>query len=302
MRINFDFGDLEAFLAVAELGSFQRAAEQINISQSALTRRIQKLEFALGVTLIERTTRSMKLTMAAKSFRERAEALLDEAGQAIQVVGDQTSQFNWQRNSIVTVAAVPTATHNILPSVIELFRSRGHQARIRIHDLSANDVLDSVAQGEADFGINFIGAQEPGLDFRILMDDGFVLAVNRDDALADRRKIPWADIDDDRFIAVWKGSGNRMLIDNAMARSRQTLNWSCEVRHLSTALGLVEAGVGITALPASAMPGRDHPLVVARPLVEPEISRTVGTVRRAGSSLSPMAEKFYAMLIDRWSR
>ena len=92
------------------------------LSQSALTRRIQKLEEALGVSLIERTTRSLKLTFAAKGFRERAQRMLDDACEAMQVVGDDTERYAYQRNSIVTVAALPTATHKILPAAITEFR------------------------------------------------------------------------------------------------------------------------------------------------------------------------------------
>ncbi len=300
MRINFDFGDLEAFLAVCELGSFQRAAEQLSLSQSALTRRIQKLEDGLGIVLLERTTRSMSLTLAAREFRAHAQSMLEEAQRAIRAVGDGVDRQGRRINAIVTVAAVPTATHKILPNAISAFRARGHTARIRISDLSANDVLESVAKGEADFGINFIGAQEPGLSFNVLMQDRFVLAMPRGDPLARRRTIRWRDVDEDRFIAVWKGSGNRMLVDSALARAGRTLDWSVEVRHLTTALGLVATGVGITALPASAVPDKDHPLVVSRPLVDPDVSRSIGTVRRVGGVLTPAAEAFYKVLHAVW--
>ena len=67
MRINFDFLDLQAFLAVAELGSFQRAAEQLAVSQSAVTRRIQKLESGLGIVLFERSTRTNSRTAFSTS-------------------------------------------------------------------------------------------------------------------------------------------------------------------------------------------------------------------------------------------
>lgn len=300
MRIKFDFGDLEAFLAVADLGSFQRAAEQLNLSQSALSRRIQKLEEVLGVTLIERTTRSMKLTLAATGFRARAQGLLDEATEALRVLGDESDESR-QRRALVTVAAVPTATHRILPSVIKDFVAAGQRARIRVLDLFANDVAEAVAQGDADFGISFIGAQEPDLTFRTLTDDPFVLVMSQDDPLSVQDSVSWSDLDEERFIAPWKGSGNRMLIDNALARSRKTLNWRYEVRHSSTALGLVAAGVGVTALPASAIPRGTPQPVVSRPLVEPEVFRAIGTLRRTRSSLSPAAERFYEMLVARWS-
>jgi DNA-binding transcriptional LysR family regulator len=297
MRINFDFGDLEAFLAVAEHGSFRAAAETVAISQSALSRRIQKLEEALGATLLERTTRSVKLTLVARSFRDRAEAMLEEAQEALGAIGDDTARFAFQRNQIVNVAAVPTATRSLLPRAIQAFRDQGFDGRIRINDLSANDVLEAVASGDADFGVNFIGGQEPSLDFHVLADDPFVLAVPRGGELDADGPVEWADVDPSQFIAVWKGSGNRMLIDNALAHARENVAWAYEVRHLSTALGLVEAGLGVTAVPASAMPGPEHPLLRSRPLINPVVTRTVGAVHRAGARLSPAAEAFYQIVI-----
>ncbi len=198
----------------------------------------------------------------------------------------------------VTVASIPTATHSILPRAIAAFRASDHTGRIRISDLSASEVLDAVSSGDVDFGIDFIGAQDSSFDFQPLAEDRFALAMRQDDPLAAKTAIKWTDVDPTRFIAVWKGSGNRMLIDNALARARITLDWAYEARHLSTALALVEAGVGVSALPLSAIPDSAQSLIVARPLVEPEIVRTIGLVRRAGVTLSPTAEKLYATLLS----
>lgn len=297
MRINFDFGDLEAFLAVLETGAFGQAADRLSLSQSALSRRLQKLETALGQTLFERTTRSIKPTLAAREFRDRAAAMLNEAEEAMTALSDAGDRFAYQRNQIITVAAVPTATRSLLPGAIARFRATGFKGRVRIDDLSANAVLDAVASGAADFGVNFIGVQEPGLDFRALMDDPFVLALPADDPLAARDAVRWADIDQAQFIAVWKGSGNRMLIDAALARARIPLGWAYEARHLSTALGLVEAGLGMTALPASAMPAHDLPGVAVRPLIQPEVTRAIGLVRRVGARLGDPAEALYGTLL-----
>lgn len=213
-------------------------------------------------------------------------------------MADTDQQSTGAADDTVTVASIPTATHSILPRAIAAFRKADHEGRIRISDLSASEVLDAVGNGDVDFGINFIGTQDSNFEFQSLAEDRFALAMRKDDPLSGKDTIKWTDVDPTRFIAVWKGSGNRMLIDNALARARITLDWAYEARHLSTALALVEAGVGVSALPLSAIPDSAQSMIVARPLVEPEIVRTIGLVRRANATLSPTAEKLYATLLS----
>ncbi|WP_343717165.1 LysR substrate-binding domain-containing protein [Inquilinus sp.] len=90
-----------------------------------------------------------------------------------------------------------------------------------------------------------------------------------------------------------------MIIDAALGKAGQRLDWFYEVMHLSTSLGLVEAGLGISVLPRLATPAEDHPLLVRRPIVGPEVHRTIGIIRR-GSQLAPAAQKFHQMLLAAW--
>lgn len=296
MRINFDFGDLEAFIAVAETSSFQRAAELLNISQSAVTRRIQKLESALNLILFERTTRSMKLTLEARAFYPRAQSMIDDANESIRVLGDNSARFEHQRNAMITIAVFPTFTHRLLPEIIQKFHANGHRARINILDFFAHDVVEAVAQGEADFGVSFIGAQEPGLEFKSLLEDRFVLALHRDHPLAGQSRIKWSELKHHSIVAPWKGTGNRMLIDNEMAKIQHQFDWTYQVHHSSTAQALVEAGLAAAILPQSATPSGKSSAIIFRPLIEPEITRVIGSVRRTGFQLSPVAETFYQLM------
>src|ERR687898_2924761 len=142
-------------------------------------------------------------------------------------------------------------------------------------------------KGEAEFGINLLGASDPELTFEPLIEDPFVLACRRDHALAKRNSLTWSDLEGQPLVAVSRTSGNRILLDAALVRAGVRLSWSYEVTHLSTSLGLVEAGLGISVLPQLATPQGDHPFLVTRPIRDPEISRTIGVVRRRGASLSP---------------
>ncbi len=296
MSINFEALDLRAFVAVIDLEGFHRAAETLNLSQSALSRRIQRLEAAVGAALLERTTRRVALTTAGRELLPLVRRMLDEFDSSLFAM----REVGRQRGGQITLACVPTAAFYFLPSVIARFNEQYPNIRFRILDLSANEGLESVARGEVEFGINLLGASDPELTFEPLIEDPFVLACRRDHPLAARQSLTWTDLEGQPLVAVSRTSGNRILLDAALVRAGVRLSWSYEVTHLSTSLGLVEAGLGISVLPQLATPQGDHPIIITRPLRDPEVSRTIGVVRRRAGRLAPAAGHFLEMLLGTW--
>lgn len=296
MRINFELLDLRAFLAVLDLGGFHKAAQSLNLSQPALSRRVQALEAAVGAALLERTTRHVAMTSVGRSFEPMARRLLDEFESSLMSltgVGDRQS-------GQVTLACLPTAAFYFLPRAIERFNAQFPLIRFRILDLSANEALESVARGEAEFGINLTGSSHPDLTFTPLVDDPFVLACRRDHALAKRKNLVWHDLEGEALIGVSRNSGNRQLLDAALSKTSVRLNFFYEVNHLTTSLGLVERGLGISVLPKLATPPGEHPTIVTKSIGSPEIKRTIGVVERRAGRLSPAAQRFRDMLADSW--
>lgn len=284
MLINFDFGDLQAFLAVMETGSFHAAADQLNLSQPAVTRRIRKLEEALGSSLFERTTRAVKPTLAAKRLQARAEGMLEDAQATARAMRDESVAFAHQRNLVVTVATIPTVVSCIVSPAVAAFRQAGHRARIRILDADANEVTEAVAGGEADFGLCSIPALDPATLFEPLFDDRITLVAPVGHALTRADQIRLADLTDVPLILPARGTGNRLLIDEAMARARVPLVWTFEVGRTSTAMDLVADGLGVALVPRSAI-GRAPVVTFALDL--PEILRPVGVLTRAGQAETP---------------
>ncbi len=282
MRINYDFYDLEAFLAVKETGSFHLAAERLHLSQSAVTRRVQKLETALDTVLFERTTREVRPTLAAKRLQVRAQAILEDARETTLAMRDESVAFAHQRNAVVTIAVIPTVVAALLPRAIKRFRAKGNAARIRLLDHTANAVAESVAKAEADFGLCSIPALEPNTRFEPLFDDQIVLVLPKDHPLTAQHSVIWSDIEGEDLIVPTRGTGNRLLIDEAMARSRRPLRWTYEIRRSTTALDLVLAGVGIALLPRSAIAHQAGTALTYRPITRPEIIRPVGFLTRIG--------------------
>lgn len=157
----------------------------------------------------------------------------------------------------------------------------------------ANEVLAAVARGEADVGLKFIGAQEGELDFKPLVEERFVAACRRDHPLAKLRRVSWAQLADHDYISVGRSSGNRVLLDQAQAGVAGRPQAIYEAQHVTTTLGLVEAGLGVAAVPSMAMPGPDHPLLESVPLVDPVVTRKGGLIWRRGRSLSPAAQQLF---------
>ncbi|SFD05351.1 transcriptional regulator, LysR family [Cupriavidus sp. OV038] len=291
--MNFSLSDLRAFVAVAELSSFRAAATELHLSQPALSRRIEKLEDALGVRLFDRTTRSVEMTAVGREFSRKARELLNGLEESLLGIRDVATRVTGE----VTVACVPSAVRYFLPAVLRKYHETWPRIVVRLIDEGANEVLNLIVRNEADFGLNYIGTQEPDVEFEPVLKEPFVVACPPDHPLARKRKVTWAELGQYDYMTVGKASGNRMLLDLALTDVPDRPQWYCEVRHVSTLVSLVEAGLGVAAVPRLAMPPGKHPTLTSVPLVEPTVSRTVGLIRRRGRSLSPAAQQLYDMLL-----
>lgn len=290
MRINLDIQELQAFIAVAHRRSFKAAAESLFISQPALSRRIEKLETTLDARLLERTTRRVSLTETGRQFLEHAQVAVAALESALKGVSERAQHHT----SLITVACVPSVANHLLPDVLGRLGKEHPKVRIRIIDESAGDVLAAVVSGQADFGVNFIGTQEADIDFEAIGTEHYLLVTGKDHPWATRCRIAWSELGNEKLISVSQRSGNRMLIDHALAQaggsSPHRPGIFYETNHVAGALGLVAAGLGVAVIPELALSTTAHPNLVGIPLEAPAITRTLGLIRRKGSTLSPAAE------------
>jgi DNA-binding transcriptional LysR family regulator len=294
MATGIDLDGLRGFVSVAELGSFHDAATAIAVSQSALSRRVQKLEEALGVILLERTTRRVALTSVGREFLPRARRLIDELEESLVSIRDITER----QAGRVTIACVPSVTYYFLPAALRRFNGLFPQIRVRIIDDTARAVLQRVRDGNAEVGVTFLGQTDEDMAFVPVMRDPFVLACRSDHPLAQQDVVRWAELKPYPFITAGLSSGNRLLIESALGQAEWRPRAFYEMQHLPSSLGLVEAGLGIAALPRLSLPTQPHPVLTSRRLLEPEIIRTMGVVRRRGSGLSGPARELYRILAE----
>lgn len=283
---------VQAFIAIADHASFQKAAGGLHLTQTALTRRLQNLEALLGVKLVERTTRSVALTGIGRDFLPQARRLLSDLATALTEIRETGKA---QRGD-VSIACVPTVGIQYLPRVIQEYSARHPNNRIKILDHASSGVAEAVLRREAEFGINIGGPHHPELESLPLLEDRFVLICRDDHPLAKRRKLTWKQLEPHPLIFVGAVSGNRPLLDSALGARNLNLQSYYEVQRSSTAVGLVAEGVAAAIVPSLAMQRGAYPGIRVVALTDPVVSRALVLVSRKGSQLSPAAQALYDMI------
>jgi DNA-binding transcriptional LysR family regulator len=285
--------DLRAFVTVAELQSFAAAAKSLHLSQPALSRRIAHLEGQLDVRLFDRTTRSVGLTALGARFIDEVRSLIENMDRSVLSLRDAAEL----ESGDVTIGCVFSAVHHFLPPVIRAFRERHPRVLVRIIEEGADEVLASVKHGEADLAVNYIGMQDPEVEFAPLLKEPYVLACPAGHPLARRRAVRWRELAKLPLARVSHASRNRLLIDQALAELPPLPRPIIEVRHVSTLIGLVESGLALAVVPRLTLP-RAPASVVGVKLEQPAIGRTLAIVSRSGRSLSPAAAAFARLLAN----
>jgi DNA-binding transcriptional LysR family regulator len=296
--MNIDIDGLQAYVRIAEHGTFHQAAQALAITQPALSRRMRKLEQHLGVRLFDRTTRRVSLTAVGKDFLPHARRLIHELELSLTGLKDMARHGTGQ----VVLACVPTAAMSLLPEVIKEYSVRYPENHVRILDDHGSATLLAVLRGEAEFGISVMEKKMPELDFEALFEDPFVLACRRDHPLAKQKQVRWDDLENHSLITVGRLSGNRTHLDFVPSMIKVRRVWPYEVqRSFWTGLRMVEAGLGVIAVPSLALTTGRNSVLVGRPLVDPSLSRKIGIITRRGTTLSPAALQFIALIRKRWA-
>lgn len=294
MKRNYpDLRDCQAFLAVYRHESFRRAAEDIGLSPSAVSRQIVALEDSIGTRLFNRDTRNVVPTAQGVAFAALAERMLNVADLEM---SDFHSYLSARHGRLV-IAGLPSVTAGLLPRLLTRFKAAHPNVDVRVLDALSDSVLEAVESGEADIGFTAATVSPRSrLSFLRLMEDRFIAIGTADSALAEDRPYSWQEVVTMPFIAMAKGTSVRELVDWACQRIGHPLEPQYEVSHLATAGALVSEGLGITALPELTLPVLGNWGLIQRPIADFGTERRIGLIWRAGQILSPSANAFLAVV------
>ena len=287
---------LQHFIAVAEERQFTRAAQRMNIVQSALSSSIRTLETELQARLFVRNTRQVQLTPAGRAFLDKARDVVRTLDQARQVVAD-VEGLRAGSLSIGTVHSLPAFLD--LPTLIARFHGANPGIEVRLRQGDMLGLLDQLKGGELDLA--FLPLLDPPEDFvtGIVACDDLVVVVPKGHELAGRRNLPLAELCQYPFVDFDVRWGTRPLIDRAFGQAGLSRHSAFEVTDLETLVGLVACGLGIALLPEAIAEARGSQVGIAH-LAEPDIcwELVVAHARNAADSqpVNGAAREFLTLL------
>src|SRR3954469_22620671 len=292
---------LRYLVAVAEEGSFTRAAAREHVAQPAVSTAVRQLERELGVELLERGRRGVRPTEAGRAVLAHAQTALAAVAQARQVGDDLAGVVRGRGGGgRVVVGMVVGCTSDVLAQLLADFSRRHPAIDVALIEGTSAALLDDLRDGALDLA--WVGRATPppeGIETAVLYEEEQVAVVAADRAGGERGALPVTDLAGRRLIALPRGTGGRAALDEAWARAGVTADFAFEATGPHMVLRLAAQGLGTGLVPESV--GAAFGGVRALSLKAPVRSR-IELAWRAGGPSSPAGQVLLAVARDHVAR
>ena len=290
--MNISLRQMRAFAAVTQYGSFTGAARQLSLTQSAVSMLVQQLEQELRLQLFDRSRTSITLTEAGMNLLPQAQRILEDVRQVV----EGASEIRALRRGFLRVTTSQMMACTWVASVLTDFGQQHPEISVRLKDVVADDVVDTVRHGAVELGI---GPERPISDDvtrTFLMHVPFRLVCPPGHPAYGRASVAWRDLRHERWIS-YSNEFTRYLERCLQAHGHDLpFNTVSDVGYLTTAMALARHGAGVLIAPEYASVFADNFGVRFVPLRAPSIQREYFVYQRKGQSLSPAGAAFLEML------
>jgi DNA-binding transcriptional LysR family regulator len=256
---------LEYFVAVAEEANFTRAAERVHVSQSGVSAQVRQLERELGQTLLDRSSRTVRLTEVGAAMLPYAQAALDAVANARLTV----DQLAGLVRGHVTVGMVSGCALSVVPELLAEFHDLYPSVDIALAEADSDRLVERLRTGRLDLAlIGSAGDAQSGFETELVVDDTLVAAVRSDDPLAARHTLTVDALRDLPLISLPRGTGLRAALDTGCANAGFEPRIAFEASALAMVAQLAGMGLGVAILPASTAQSHQpalHVLQIDRP-------------------------------------
>ncbi|MDQ0219180.1 LysR family transcriptional regulator [Peribacillus cavernae] len=281
---------IQYFIEVAKLEHVTEAALALHVAQSAVSRQIVNLEAELGVDLFIREGRNVRLTPIGKVFlenMERAMKVIDDAKREVEEYLDP-------EKGTIRIGFPSSLAAYTLPTIISAFRERYPKVHFQLKQGSYHVLIDAVVKGEIDMALlGPLPKQEKKVKGDILFLENIVALLPSTHPLADNNSLKLSQLKNDSFVLFPNGFVLREVVVNACRQLGFEPNVSFEGQDIDAIKGLVSAGLGVTLIPEVTLIESLPSSTVKLPIIEPEVTRTVGIIIPSERQLLPTEKIFY---------
>lgn len=298
MRINdITVSQMRVAVCVADQGGFTAAADQLNQSQSSLSRIVAQVEKAVGTRLFERTTRSFTLTDTGAEFVRTARRVLETFDREM----NNFTGYVSGTSGVLRLATLPSLAATLLPTFIDRFRRKFPNVRIDVRDLMAAGIIGECRRGTVDLAVTaedaeLIAELPDHFSFTPIAEENFACILPSDHELAEQQVVDWQNLAGRSFVSFTEASSVRRIMDRELAVRGIRPSRTVSAGTISAVTGLCAANLGISAVPGFVVPMTRVPGVTIRPLGGADVTRRVGILLDTSRSLSPAATEFLKLI------
>ncbi len=290
---------LTYFLAAAEHGSFSAAADALSMAQPSLSEQVRRLEGELGVQLFARAGRRLELTEAGRQLRPQAERTLAAA----EAAADSVREVRTLTGGTASFGTFGSAPYYLLSDLVQDFRTRHPNVRVRIVGQNSSEVADAVREGTLEGGLIVLPVEDRNLDVRpALRDDNLFLTADEKlvaEPMTIERLVELPLILADATFG-WSDPTRRQLLERAQ-RAGVKLEPAIEVETMEAALDIAGRGLGHTIAARSLAVGRGHTRRLHSTTFEPPLYDPFAFITRRDAHVSPATRAFMAIAEKRLS-
>lgn len=284
---------IKYLLAVADHGNFTRAAEALHISQPTLSQQIKQLEHGLGVVLLDRSSRTVRLTDAGDAYLQHARRALEDLAAGERAVHDVQDLSRGQ----LRIAMTPTFTAYLIGPLVHRFHTAYPGIRLAVSETNQDRIESDLLADRIDVGIGFAGPHPAGIEQQTLFTETLSLVVGSGHRLAEvGGPVPIADVAGEALGLLSSDFSTRWHVDAYFADRQVAQNVTVEANSIGALLEFVRRGLLATVLPEAI--AREHPDLRPVPLDPPLPTRTVQLLLRSGGYHSAAVRAFTELVHD----
>ena len=286
-----DIRHLRYFLAVAEAGSFSRAADRLGISQPSVSQQMRDLEASLRVPLFQRRGKRILLTPRGLIFQEHARALLHQVENLLHELNGEPGELR----GALRLGVIPVLNVPLIPQLLGAFVADHPAISVTVEEISSTEIETALEEGRMDVGLGFLTRHSPNLRYERLCTDQFALIVAQNHPWANRRVLDFPKLHQQRLLQLPDSFVMRRMSDEICRKHQVRPHVVAEINAIETLLRSLGPSQAAALMPKIALRGRENLKLRAIRLRGKNLGLDIGLLRLSDSAANTAVAAFTSL-------